>query len=520
MNVADEDITSIYPYGVQLHGKCGYCHQSSHPNGNCHYGMETTSLHIDIYDTLMLRGWTRSGTYLYHPLNHKTCCPQYAIRIPVNQFQLTKSQKKFLRIFQNRLIKRYSSSTTSQPAKIDIITQPATFSEAKYELYCKYNLNIHQQNPFSESTQSQPSIPSKHSFTSFLVTSPLLSTFSEETPKYWSNYPEIINHLPLIPYGTYHQEYYLVQPTLTPSTFPTSHSTPLNPIVEERKLIAVGVIDIVPSGMDSVYFYYDPDYRDLGLGKYAAFQELLLCSQWQCYYYYLGYYVHDCKKMNYKREYHPMEILCPVTLHWSRVESRGERSTSTTRTTISNNRSVFDRLDAYRFVPLSSNIIIKLPSTITITTTTTTTTDNTANTSLTAVPLPSNYYEQYPHGYNSECYYPVLSELEDHQIPLEYIIISNMIACYHKHDHHHHQEHIVYHFDENILLSQLSLSDTHTGTDTTLSTHSAHSTSNAATTTSNNNNNNKMIISYKQLKECISYLGLELSLNPKIRFYI
>ena len=38
----------------------------------------------------------------------------------------------------------------------------------------------------------------------------------------------------------------------------------------DGKLIAVGVLDILPHCISSVYFYYDTDYSCLSLGKYSA----------------------------------------------------------------------------------------------------------------------------------------------------------------------------------------------------------------------------------------------------------
>lgn len=36
------------------------------------------------------------------------------------------------------------------------------------------------------------------------------------------------------------------------------------------KLVAVGVIDILPQCTSSVYFFYDPDYSFLSIGTYSA----------------------------------------------------------------------------------------------------------------------------------------------------------------------------------------------------------------------------------------------------------
>ena len=38
----------------------------------------------------------------------------------------------------------------------------------------------------------------------------------------------------------------------------------------DGKIIAVGVIDILPSCISSVYLYYDPEYSFLSLGTYSA----------------------------------------------------------------------------------------------------------------------------------------------------------------------------------------------------------------------------------------------------------
>lgn len=38
----------------------------------------------------------------------------------------------------------------------------------------------------------------------------------------------------------------------------------------DGKLLAVGVIDILPTCLSSVYFFYDPDYSHLSLGTYGS----------------------------------------------------------------------------------------------------------------------------------------------------------------------------------------------------------------------------------------------------------
>jgi arginyl-tRNA--protein-N-Asp/Glu arginylyltransferase len=39
-------------------------------------------------------------------------------------------------------------------------------------------------------------------------------------------------------------------------------------------MMQVGVVDVLPSCLSSVYCFYDPDYRHLSLGKYTALAEI------------------------------------------------------------------------------------------------------------------------------------------------------------------------------------------------------------------------------------------------------
>ena len=42
----------------------------------------------------------------------------------------------------------------------------------------------------------------------------------------------------------------------------------------ENRLIAVGVIDIVPDGLSSVYFFYDPEFKKYRLGVFSSLIEI------------------------------------------------------------------------------------------------------------------------------------------------------------------------------------------------------------------------------------------------------
>lgn len=67
-------------------------------------------LRCEDYQTLIDRGWRRSGKYIYKPKMDETCCPQYTIRCHALNFKPSKSQKKVIkhlnRFLSDGLLKR------------------------------------------------------------------------------------------------------------------------------------------------------------------------------------------------------------------------------------------------------------------------------------------------------------------------------------------------------------------------------------------------------------------------------
>lgn len=55
------------------------------------------------YQLLIERGFRRSGKLLYKPRNYSSCCPCIPIRLDVKRFQISKSQKKVLRVLSSVL---------------------------------------------------------------------------------------------------------------------------------------------------------------------------------------------------------------------------------------------------------------------------------------------------------------------------------------------------------------------------------------------------------------------------------
>ncbi|XP_036429535.1 arginyl-tRNA--protein transferase 1 isoform X2 [Colossoma macropomum] len=171
--------------------------------------------------------------------------------------------------------------------RLEVRLVPVSFEDpdflASYEqsaaLYARYQMAIHGDPPF-ECGESQ--------FKRFLCDSPLEAETSPDGPD--------------VGYGSFHQQYWL-----------------------DGRIVAVGVIDILPSCVSSVYLYYHPDFASLSLGSYSALREIAFTRQLQkqspkLSYYYLGFYIHSCPKMRYKGQYKPSDLLCPETYVWMPIE--------------------------------------------------------------------------------------------------------------------------------------------------------------------------------------------------------
>ncbi|XP_069395124.1 arginyl-tRNA--protein transferase 1 isoform X3 [Paralichthys olivaceus] len=174
-----------------------------------------------------------------------------------------------------------------KPSESQVRLVPVNFEDpqftASYEqsmaLYARYQMAIHGDDP-SECSESQ--------FRRFLCDSPLEAEYSPDGPE--------------VGYGSFHQQYWL-----------------------DGRIVAVGVIDILPTCVSSVYLYYHPDSASLSLGSYSALREIAFTRQLQkqspkLSFYYLGFYIHSCPKMRYKGQYRPSDLLCPETFAWVPIE--------------------------------------------------------------------------------------------------------------------------------------------------------------------------------------------------------
>lgn len=83
------------------------------------------------------------------------------------------------------------------------------------------------------------------------------------------------------------------------------------------RLIGVSILDYTVDADGNInsicsnYFYYEisPQIEKRSIGVFSVLKELELCREQRIPYYYLGLYLHNCKKMNYKTNYEPYELL-------------------------------------------------------------------------------------------------------------------------------------------------------------------------------------------------------------------
>ncbi|PAT00906.1 MAG: arginyltransferase [Candidatus Dactylopiibacterium carminicum] len=87
---------------------------------------------------------------------------------------------------------------------------------------------------------------------------------------------------------------------------------------EAGVLRMVSIIDRLSDGLSSVYTFFDPEIEHASFGGYGVLWQIEACRQIGGDYVYLGYWIRDCGKMSYKRQYRPLEGL--IGGSWRRLE--------------------------------------------------------------------------------------------------------------------------------------------------------------------------------------------------------
>jgi arginyl-tRNA---protein transferase len=159
-----------------------------------------------------------------------------------------------------------------EPAHELVITlEPDDFTQEKYSLFENYQRIVHHEPPH-RITES--------GFRSFLCESPLKRQKQDD-----------FGTGRLL--GSYHQCYRL-----------------------DGKLVAIGVLDLLPHAVSAVYFMYHESIHTWSPGKISALRETALALEQGYVWYMMGFYIHSCKKMKYKVDFHPQYVLDPESYNW------------------------------------------------------------------------------------------------------------------------------------------------------------------------------------------------------------
>lgn len=157
---------------------------------------------------------------------------------------------------------------------------PSRFDRESFEIFCRYQVSVH---------KDAADEWSERSYRAFLVDTPLRPEPSTSA---------VGSSDACLPLGSYHIRYRL-----------------------NGVLFAVGVVDVLPSCLSSVYLFYDPAFSALSPGVLSALQEIAWVDAERARrptlrHYYMGYYIHSCAKMRYKAAFVPSEMRCPETRVW------------------------------------------------------------------------------------------------------------------------------------------------------------------------------------------------------------
>ncbi len=242
------------------HGLCSNCDKES-PSEEL--VIRPLGMTVDQYQQLVDCGWYRRGGVKMFRLrhNHNIECCDWETRVLVHKFDYTKHKS------YKKVLKRMPTD------RLTVETCHAHFNREAFDLYNEYHVKKH----------DKP-LKSEYSYCEHIVNTP-------------TSYQVIDG----VEYGTFHQMYRL-----------------------DGKLVAVGIIDVIPRGMVSIYMWYDvsKETAKYSFGVYSALKEIEMVKRLgeknpNMEYYYLQGWNNNNKKLSYKANYEPEEFYCPcIVKNW------------------------------------------------------------------------------------------------------------------------------------------------------------------------------------------------------------
>jgi arginine-tRNA-protein transferase len=302
----------LAPIGYFKSSKCGYCGRDGK---SFSYYAAAVSMSPAFYKKLLDRYWRRSGALLYRPDQRRACCPHYSIRLDSTEFRPTKDQRQAVNRFNRHVLGddyaaasarlhprsradiRRRDNVFDLPARIHeaeharvphppepahqlaVTLEDDSFTEEKFQVFANYQRVVHHEDDHDIS---------RSGFKRFLCDSPI----ARQTVAAGPDDSEIR-------YGSFHQCYRL-----------------------DGRLVAVGVLDLLPGCVSAVYLFYHESIHAFSPGKLSALREIALAAEGGYRYWYPGFYIHSCPKMRYKLDYAPQYMLDPESLEWDLCDGK------------------------------------------------------------------------------------------------------------------------------------------------------------------------------------------------------
>jgi arginine-tRNA-protein transferase len=367
----ESHVQFAYQPGGPYPSHCGYCHSENEQFKL--EGLWSNAMSVRHFQELVDRGFQRSGKFVYLPVNNLTCCPQFVMRLDSATFKISKQQRRVVRRLNEYLVNGLPDGAEEQPIQpppqetmdgacnveltkkakksvtpgkgIDPSKPPCRKAKdvrrEKREIKLAQRTVATEDPPISASVSMETMtectdlskemiVPTdtKHKLiTKLIKVNPPADEFEEtfeQSYEVFRKFQMIIHKEPPEKCEREHFMQFCVESPLTQEDCPSLQGKAMYGSYHQQywlddTLVMVGVLDILPKGILCNYLYYDPKYRYIAPGVYSALYEISMTQSFyhldpQIRYYYMGYYVHDCPKMNYKRHYHSSYLLCPDTL--------------------------------------------------------------------------------------------------------------------------------------------------------------------------------------------------------------
>ncbi|MEQ5833443.1 arginyltransferase [Marinobacter sp. NFXS9] len=89
----------------------------------------------------------------------------------------------------------------------------------------------------------------------------------------------------------------------------------------DEALIGLAVVDALDDGLSAIYTLFEPQEEDRSLGTLAILWQVEEAQRRRLPFLYLGYWIRECRKMNYKARFKPLEAL--IGGHWQELIATG-----------------------------------------------------------------------------------------------------------------------------------------------------------------------------------------------------